>query len=148
MVSMVSKHNGISHMPPIADRRPPTADGRQSNRHNGILHMSGRLKGVLSSCGGYPLLTDPLLSGIVRGNRHAILRDSTVKHKNGHSSSHRASQKLSIGSFGRKFRGSPYEGIGMRFYDMKHQYSRIPSDRASPRLSIDSFGRKFRGPLY
>ena len=26
-------------MPPIAYCRPPTADGRQSNRHNGILQM-------------------------------------------------------------------------------------------------------------
>ena len=34
MVSMVSEHNGISHLPPIADRRPPIADGRMSNRHN------------------------------------------------------------------------------------------------------------------
>ena len=79
--------------------------------------MSGRLKGVLSSCGGYPLLTDPLLSEMARGSRHAILRDSTVKHKDGHSSSHRAPQKLSINLFGSKLRRASFEGIGIRFYE-------------------------------
>ena len=88
------------------------------SKHNGISHMSGRLKGVLSSCGGYPLLTDPLLSGMAHGNRHAIPRIFTIKHKNGHSSSDKASQKLLIGSFGSKLRRASFEGIGMRFYEV------------------------------
>ena len=73
---------------------------------------------MLSSCGGYPLLTDPLISEMARGNRHAILRHSTVKHKNGHSLSHEVSQRLSIGSFGSKLRCASFEGIGMRFYEI------------------------------
>ena len=38
------------------------------------------------------------------GQRHAILRNSAVKHKNGHSSNHMASQKLSTAPFGSKFK--------------------------------------------
>ena len=102
-------------------------------KHNGISHMSGRLKGVLSSCGFYPLLIDPLLNGMVRGNRHAILRYSTVKHKNGHSSSHRASQKLSIGSSCSKLHRASFEGIGMRFYDFLLRHTKTAEYRATER---------------
>ena len=53
--------------------------------------------------------------------------DSTTfynkKHHYGRIPSHKASQKLSIGSFCMKLRALLYEGIGMLFYDMKHHYT-------------------------
>ena len=49
---------------------------------------------------------------------YLFLRDSTVEHKNGHSSSHRASQKLSRRSFDSKLRRASFEGIGMQFYEI------------------------------
>ena len=43
----------------------------------------------------------------------AILRDATIEHNNGHSSSHRASQKLSMARFGSKLRGVSFlDGCG------------------------------------
>ena len=64
-----------------------------------------------------------------------------ITHHYGRIPSHRVSQKLPIGSFGRKLRGSPYGGIGVPFYDMEHQYGPIPSYRTSQRLSINRFFR-------
>ena len=66
------------------------------------------------------------------------------KHHYGRIPSHRASQKLSIGSFCMKLRALPYGGIGVRFYDIKHHYGRIPSHRASQKLSIGAFRSKLR----
>ena len=40
------------------------------------------------------------------------------KYKNGHSSSHRASQKVSRCSFESKLRRASFEGIGMQFYEI------------------------------
>ena len=76
------------------------------------------------------------------------MRFYDMKHHYGRIPSHRASQRLSIGSFCMKLRALPYGGICVRFYDMKHHYGRIPSHRASQKLSIGSFGRKLCGSPY
>ena len=41
-----------------------------------------------------------------------------VQYKSGHSSSHRASQKVSRRSFDSKLRRASFEAIGMRFYEI------------------------------
>ena len=76
-----------------------------------------------------------------------ILRDSMIKYKNGHSSSHRASQKVSRRSFDSKLRRASFEGIGMQSYEIlqrKYKNGHSSSHRASQKVSRRSSDSKLR----
>ena len=61
--------------------------------------------------------SDVSVANLIFYHRSVILRHSTMKYKNGRIPSHRASQKLSIGSFGSKFNSLPPVGVLIRLYD-------------------------------
>ena len=62
------------------------------------------------------------------------MRFYDIKYHYGRIPNHRASQKLSIGSFCMKLRALPHGGICMRFYDIKHYYGRIPRHSALQKI--------------
>ena len=63
------------------------------------------------------------------------MRFYDMKHQHCRIPSHRASQRLSIGYFGRKLHGFLYEGIGMRFYEIFDTKFDFSASELSPEAS-------------